>query len=54
MFQRIRKYFRKLGFVPTLIKTSQESAALRAGGMFFGLIIGVQLARGLGVDGYEV
>jgi len=54
MFQRIRKYLRKLGFVPTLIKTSQGSAGLRIGGMFFGLLVGVQLARGLGVDGYEV
>ena len=35
-----------------LIKATLGSAGLRIGGMFFGFLVGAQLARGLGVEGY--
>jgi O-antigen/teichoic acid export membrane protein len=54
MIQRVRQYLKKPGLGPTLVKASLGSAGLRIGGMFFGFLVGVQLARGLGVEGYGV
>lgn len=49
---RISSYLRRPGLGPKLVKAALGSAGLRLTGMFFGFLVGVQLARGLGVDGY--
>jgi O-antigen/teichoic acid export membrane protein len=54
MIQRSRKYLAGSGLGPLLIKTVIGSAGLRIAGMFFGFLVGIQLARGLGVEGYGV
>ena len=54
MIQRSRKYLAGSGLGPLLIKTVIGSAGLRIAGMFFGFLVGVQLARGLGVEGYGI
>lgn len=54
MIQRARKYLAGPGLGPLLIKASIGSAGLRITGMFFGFLVGVQLARGLGVEGYGI
>lgn len=54
MIQRSRKYLAGGGLGPLLIKTVIGSAGLRIAGMFFSFLVGVQLARGLGVEGYGV
>lgn len=54
MIQRSRKYLAGGGLGPLLIKTVIGSAGLRIAGMFFGFLVGVQLARGLGVEGYGI
>lgn len=54
MIQRARKYLSGAGLGPLLIKAIIGSAGLRFSGMFFGFLIGVQLARGLGAEGYGI
>lgn len=54
MLQALRGYLERPGLGPRLIKTSLRSAGLRLAGMFFSFLVGVQLARGLGVEGYGV
>lgn len=54
MIQFSHKYLAGSGLGPLLIKTVIGSAGLRIAGMFFGFLVGVQLARGLGVEGYGV
>lgn len=54
MNQRARKYLAEPGLGPLLIKAVIGSVGLRIAGMFFGFLVGVQLARGLGVEGYGI
>lgn len=54
MIRRTQKYLVGFGLGPLLIKAIIGSAALRIASIFFSLLLGVQLARGLGVDGYGV
>lgn len=54
MIQRARKYLAGPGLGPLLIKAVIGSAGLRFAGMFFGFLVGVQLARGLGAEGYGI
>ena len=54
MINNYRQYLAGPGLGPLLIKTLIGSAGLRLVGMFFGFLVGVQLARGLGVTGYGV
>lgn len=42
------------GAGPVLVKAATGSAGLRIAGMGLGFLVGVQLARGLGADGYGV
>jgi len=48
------RYLAGQGFGPLLVKTLVGSAGMRIAGMLFGFLVGVQLARGLGVEGYGV
>lgn len=52
MIKRIRTYLAGGGLGPLLLKAVTGSAGLRLAGMGFGFLVGVQLARGLGVTGY--
>lgn len=54
MIARIRHQLSLPGLGPMLIKAVTGSAGLRLVGMFFGFLVGVQLARGLGASGYGV
>jgi O-antigen/teichoic acid export membrane protein len=54
MIPRARTYLAGPGLGPLLIKATFGSAGLRIIGMFFGFLVGVQLARGLGVEGYGI
>lgn len=54
VFARSRKYLSGPGLGPVLIKAVVGTAGLRLIGMGFGLLVGVQLARGLGAAGYGV
>ena len=54
MIQRLRSYLALDGLGSTLVRAFAGSAGLRIVGMGFGLLIGVQLARGLGAAGYGV
>ena len=54
MITRIRNYLSGTSLGPQMIKAVIGSAGLRIAGMGFGLLVGVQLARGLGVEGYGV
>lgn len=54
MIQRPRKYMTGPGLGSMLIKATIGSAGLRIAGMFFAFLVGVQLARGLGVEGYGI
>lgn len=49
---RLRRYLSGSGLGPLLIKAVTGSAGLRIAGMGFGFLVGVQLARGLGAEGY--
>lgn len=51
---RLRSYLAGPGLGPTLVKAVTGSAGLRIAGMGFAFAVGVQLARGLGVEGYGV
>lgn len=54
MIAKLRRYLIGPGLGPRLMKAVGGSAGLRLAGMGFGFLVGVQLARGLGVDGYGV
>ncbi|MFP8781165.1 oligosaccharide flippase family protein [Hydrogenophaga sp. RWCD_12] len=54
MIRRLRDFLAKPGLGPKLVKAVVGSAGLRLAGMFFGFLVGVQLARGLGVEGYGI
>lgn len=54
MIQRVRSFLKRPGLGPQLVKASTGSAGLRVAGMLFGFLSGVQLARGLGADGYGI
>ena len=47
-----RSYLSGSGLGPLLIRSVAGSAAVQMGGMAVGFLVGVQLARGLGVTGY--
>lgn len=51
---RLRVYLSKPGLGPLLIKAVTGTAGLRIVGMALGFLVGVQLARGLGVEAYGV
>ena len=51
---QVRRYLARDGLGPVLVKAVSGSAGLRIAGMAFGFLIGVQLARGLGAQGYGV
>lgn len=52
--RRLSEYFVRGGLGPTLIRAFAGSAGIRIAGMALGFLVGVQLARGLGVAGYGV
>ena len=54
MIRRVTQYLSRPGLGPLLIKTVIGSAGLRFTGIFFGFLVGVQLARGLGVESYGI
>ena len=54
MITRLRSYLAGPGLGPTLVKAVSGSAGLRIAGMGFGFLVGVQLARGLGAEGYGI
>lgn len=54
MIQRACQYLSRPGLGPLIVKTVIGSAGLRFAGIFFGFLVGVQLARGLGVEGYGI
>ncbi len=54
MITRLRAYLAGPGLGPTLVKAVSGSAGLRIAGMGFGFLVGVQLARGLGAEGYGI
>ncbi|MGY0611535.1 oligosaccharide flippase family protein [Luteimonas sp. A501] len=54
MIDRLRKYLSGSGLGPTMVKAVTGSAGLRIAGMGFGFLVGVQLARGLGAEGYGI
>ncbi len=54
MIQRVRSYLARDGLVPVLTRTLAGSAGIRIIGMVFGFLVGVQLARGLGAEGYGI
>src|SRR5690606_12384491 len=54
MIYRLRCYLSGSELGPMLIKAVTGSAGLRIAGMGFGFLVGVQLARGLGAEGYGI
>lgn len=54
MIARVRRYLSGSSLGPMLVKTVTGSAGLRIAGMGFGFLVGVQLARGLGAEGYGI
>ncbi len=54
MIHRVRTYLSGAGLGPVLIKAVSGSVALRIVGMLFGFLVGIQLARGLGAEGYGI
>ena len=54
MITRLRSYLGGPGLGPTLVMAVTGSAGLRIAGMGFGFLVGVQLARGLGAEGYGI
>lgn len=54
MIARLHKHFLGSGLGSILIKAVAGSAGLRILGMGFGFLVGVQLARGLGAEGYGI
>lgn len=54
MINRLSSFFSGDSLGPKLFKAVFGSAGMRIAGMLFGFLVGVQLARGLGVEGYGV
>ena len=54
MIGKARAYLSGSGLGPTLVKAVTGSAGLGVAGMGFGFLVGVQLARGLGAEGYGI
>lgn len=54
MIARLHKHFSGSGLGRSLVKAVAGSAGLRIVGMGFGFLVGVQLARGLGAEGYGI
>lgn len=54
MVQRIRSLLAGRGLGAVLVKAATGSAGLRVVGMGFGFLVGIQLARGLGTEGYGI
>ncbi|HEY4530694.1 MAG TPA: oligosaccharide flippase family protein [Luteimonas sp.] len=54
MVQRIRSLLAGRGLGTVLVKAATGSAGLRVVGMGFGFLVGIQLARGLGSEGYGI
>lgn len=54
MIARLHRYLSGSSLGPVLVKTISGSAGLRIAGMGFGFLVGVQLARGLGAEGYGI
>lgn len=54
MIEKISVYFTRGGLGATLLRALMGSAGIRIGGMFFGFLVGIQLARSLGAEGYGV
>jgi len=52
MISQVREYLGRTGLRTILLKALVGSAGLRVIGMFFGFLVGVQLARGLGPANY--
>src|SRR5690606_24388717 len=50
----LRQYLSGNGIGAVLVKAVAGSAGLRIAGMGFGFLVGVQLARGLGAEGYGI
>lgn len=50
--RRVRNYVAADGLGPFLVRSVAGSGAVQLGGMALGFLVGVQLARGLGVAGY--
>lgn len=53
-FRTGKAYISGTSIGPTLVRAIVGGAVIRFGGMFFGFLVGVQLARGLGPEGYGV
>lgn len=54
MDQRIRSLLAGRGLGAVLVKAATGSAGLRMVGMGFGFLVGIQLARALGTEGYGI
>lgn len=51
---KLRKYVGASGLGPFLIRSTAGSGAVQISGMLLTFLVGVQLARGLGVEGYGI
>lgn len=54
MTARLRAYLNRPGLGWQIIRATLGSAALRVAGMGLGFLVGIQLARGLGPEGYGI
>ena len=54
MINQFRTYINSSGLGPIVVKAVIGSAGLRLIGMVFSFLVGVQLARGLGAEGYGI
>ncbi|MCD9032750.1 lipopolysaccharide biosynthesis protein [Luteimonas sp. Y-2-2-4F] len=54
MIARLRRYLAGTGLGPQVVRGLLGSGGLRIAGMGFGFLVGVQLARALGAEGYGV
>lgn len=54
MIRRVRSYLARPGLGPSLVRAVSGSAGIAMLGMGFTFLVGVQLARGLGAEGYGI
>ena len=54
MLTRAHAYLAGTSLGPTLVRAVIGGAGIRLAGMFFGFLVGIQLARGLGPEGYGI
>ena len=54
MLANFRDYISRPGLGPEVIKATVGVGSLRIAGLVFGFLVGVQLARGLGAEGYGI